>query len=123
MFRLQLIIVLVSFFSISGFSQIDRIIDPETKTEMTKTGVNEYLSEWAPRLEEAISLKDTKSMEAISGRILKDLKQMKAELPENSETLDKTYLAYLNRLDYMLSEGENYPAALIIMQKIIDGNI
>lgn len=120
MLRLQLIVLLISFFSFSSFGQSERIIETAVKVELTKSGLVNYLEKWTPRLEEAISTNDTKSVNAIAGRLSRDLEDMKAGLSEVDRNFDKTFIAYVEQLERYISTEKNYRGALQLMSEIIN---
>ena len=120
MLRLQLIVLLISFLSFSGFGQSERIIETAVKVELTKSGLVNYLEKWTPRLEEAVSTNDTKSVDAIAGRLSRDLEDMKAGLSEADRNFDKTFIAYVEQLERYISIEKNYRGALQLMSEIIN---
>ena len=119
MLRLQLIVLLISFFSFSGFGQSERIIETAVKVELTKSGLVNYLEKWTPRLEEAVATDDTKSVDAIAGRLSRDLEDMKAGLSEVDRNFDKTFIAYVEQLERYISIEKNYRGELQLMSEII----
>ena len=119
MLRLQIVFVLLISLCFSLSGQTERVIEPSTKMELSKKGFGDYLSKWTPRLEEAIAIEDQKSIDAILDKMVVDISQIKEDLSMAEKETDPTFVAYLNRLNYVLIEKKDHRSCLQLMKRIL----
>lgn len=119
MLRLQIVFVLLISLCFSLTGQTERVMEPSTKMELSKKGFGDYLSKWTPRLEEAIAIEDQKSIEAILDKMVEDISQIKEDLSMAEKETDPAFVAYLNRLNYVLMEKKDPRSCLQLMKRIL----
>lgn len=119
MLRLQIVFVLLISLCFSLTGQTERVMEPSTKMELSKKGFGDYLSKWTPRLEEAIAIEDQKSIEAILDKMVEDISQVKEDLSMAEKETDPAFVAYLNRLNYVLMEKKDPRSCLQLMKRIL----
>lgn len=119
MLRLQIVFVLLISLCFSLSGQTERVIEPSTNMEISKKGFGDYLNKWTPRLEEAIAIEDQKSIEAILDKMVADISVIKDALSIAEKETDPTFVAYLNRLNYVLTEQKDHRSCLQLMKRIL----
>lgn len=119
MLRFQIVFILLTSICFSLSGQTERTIEPTDKMEMSKKGLVDYLNNWTPRLEEAIDIDDKKSVDAIINKMVGDISQIKDELSIAEKEADPSFVAYLNRLNYVLVEKKDYKSGLQLMKRIL----
>lgn len=119
MLRFQIVFILLTSLCLSLSGQTERMIEPNDKMEISKKGLGDYLNNWTPRLEEAIAIDDQKSVDAIINKMIGDISQIKDELSTTEKEADPSFVAYLNRLNYILVEKKDYKSGLQLMKRIL----
>ena len=110
----KIITVLAAFFMLN--TGLSAQVSPERNRRLVQQEVSEnlinHLQEWSLRLSEALTMEDMPSVEAITGRILRDLNAQNAE--------NKELAALKDSLKNFWMEERNYSAGLKLLEEFID---
>lgn len=117
--KLNLVLFFLMSFTISSFSQSARMLNNAPSIESKKAEFVEYLNKWTPRLEEAISIKDHTSVEAIVKKVSEDVSVFQGDLKGDLKNQDQVFLTYMEQVQISLSSKETYKTGLYLMKQML----